>query len=68
MVFIIGSPVNCRLLPTGILLDAVAVSLVPFADCGERILGGDQGSVEGFQVVKHGFGKEVAGRGGFGNS
>ena len=29
MVFIVGSPVNCRLRPTGILLDAVAESRDP---------------------------------------
>jgi hypothetical protein len=72
MVFIVGSPVNCRLRPTGILLDAVAESLDPSRN-QVQAKGAWMGSTKApfelsFRLVKHGFGKEVAGSGGLGTS
>ena len=73
MVFIVGSPVNCRLPPTGILywMRLVKASTHRDPGTGEGTLGGwdSQGSVGlSFRLVKHGFGKEVARCGGLGNS
>jgi hypothetical protein len=72
MVFIIGSPVNCRLPPTGILLDAVAESRAP-SQIQVQAKGSWWRGLQApfglsFRSVKHGFGKEVAGSGGLGTS
>ncbi len=72
MVFIIGSPVNCRLRPTGILLDAVAESRDPSQNQvqakGSWWRGRQAPFGLSFRSVKHGFGKEVAGSGELGTS